>query len=78
LPGRGNRDGCPAKSTLTPALSQRERERRGTALSQRERERRGTALSQRERERRGTALSQREREARQRQSERERHRFTGG
>jgi hypothetical protein len=66
LPGRGNRDGCPAKSTLTPALSQRERERRGTALSQRERERRGTALSQRERE------------ARQRQSERERHRFTGG
>jgi hypothetical protein len=42
------------ESTLTPALSQRERERGGTALSQRERERGGTALSQRERERGGS------------------------
>ncbi len=36
-------------STLTPALSQREREIRGLALSQRESEIRGSALSQRER-----------------------------
>jgi len=45
--------------TLTPALSQRERERVGLALSQRERERVGLALSQRKRERVGLALSQR-------------------
>jgi hypothetical protein len=40
------------RGTLTPALSQRERERGGRALSQRERERGGRALSQTERGRR--------------------------
>jgi hypothetical protein len=37
---------CMVRGTLTPALSQRERERGGPALSQRERERGGRALSQ--------------------------------
>ncbi|WP_318390516.1 hypothetical protein [Enterobacter sp.] len=48
-------------STLTPALSLREREKGGPALFLREREKGGPALSLREREKGGPALFLRER-----------------